>query len=95
MHLYPETGTPVRECWQAEKWTQESTTEYDTPMWADWENPITSWRHYFVHELAQMKGGGYILILKWLLVNGTMSVKAKTVIWNNDIRDLLGFVLIN
>jgi hypothetical protein len=85
MQLYPEIDVPVRECWQAEKWTKESSIEFDTPMWADWDSPMTSWHHYFVHELAQLKSREYVLLEQWVAVGGRMSVDVKWVIRDDKV----------
>lgn len=79
MNLYPEITDVVSESWQAKKWVSESVVDDDTPMWADWDNPAKSHRQYFVHELAMTQKGDVVLILKWLLVNGEMSVDVKDV----------------
>jgi hypothetical protein len=85
MRLYPELDVPVCDCWQAEKWTKESSTEFDSPMWANWDSPMVSWCQFFVHELVQTMNDKYIMIERWVKVAGTMSVNIKCMIRDDKV----------
>ncbi|KAJ3924864.1 MAG: hypothetical protein NXY57DRAFT_968859 [Lentinula lateritia] len=68
MQLYPEVSGPIRESWQAAKWTTEVDLDELSPMWADWK--YTPHRQYYVKELAQLEDSTYVVPLRWITVNG-------------------------
>jgi hypothetical protein len=68
MHLYPEVDVPMTESWHASKWLAESSVDEDAPMWADWDDPARSHRHYFIHELAITENDSFVLIMRWITV---------------------------
>ncbi|KAG6819226.1 hypothetical protein H0H93_014021 [Arthromyces matolae] len=72
MRFYPEVGkVPIREPLQAQKMTSMSIDLDElSPMWADWKNKKNSHRHYYVNELAKQDTGSFVVILRWITVEG-------------------------
>ncbi|THU79421.1 hypothetical protein K435DRAFT_875476 [Dendrothele bispora CBS 962.96] len=74
MHLYPEVAPAVSETWQAEKWLNELQLDELSPMWADWKSLSKRHRHFYIHELAQTLVGDFVVLQRWVMVNGEVHV---------------------
>ncbi|KAJ3786078.1 hypothetical protein GGU10DRAFT_420697 [Lentinula aff. detonsa] len=69
LHVYPEISTIVSETYQASKWTEEVSLDELSPMWADWSSP-NQHRHFYVNELALTSNSNYVVVLRWVTVDG-------------------------
>ncbi|KAJ7083339.1 hypothetical protein B0H15DRAFT_785013 [Mycena belliarum] len=78
IHVYPEVSGPVSEFWQAQKWTSEISLDELSPMWADWGSP-SSYRHFYVNELAQQADGTYVVPVRWITVNNVVHADVHNV----------------
>jgi hypothetical protein len=67
--VYPEITNKVSESWQAEKYTKEIPDDQLTPMWADWKK--APHKHFYVHEIAQLKDDNFVLPLRWIVYEKT------------------------
>ncbi|KAF5374429.1 hypothetical protein D9615_009052 [Tricholomella constricta] len=82
--VYPEVEGPVKEFWQAEKWTREVDLDELSPMWANWKDPSTTHRHYYVKELAQLKDGSFVIPLRWITVDSVVHAEGFDVKYDDE-----------
>ncbi|KAJ3853110.1 hypothetical protein EV368DRAFT_39622 [Lentinula lateritia] len=87
MQLYPEVSGPIRESWQAAKWTTEVDLDELSPMWADWK--YTPHRQYYVKELAQLEDSTYVVPLRWITVNGEEYMDALPAHYIQTVRQII------
>ncbi|KAK0444640.1 uncharacterized protein EV420DRAFT_1721990 [Desarmillaria tabescens] len=70
IHVYPEVAGPITETYQAAKWLEEVDLDELSPMWANWTSPGLRHRHFYIKELARLSDDSYVVILRWVTVNG-------------------------
>ncbi|KAJ3978627.1 hypothetical protein F5890DRAFT_1422451 [Lentinula detonsa] len=83
LHLYPELSGPIKESWQAEKWTKEVDLDKLSPMWADWKQ--SPHRHYYIKELAQLQDNTYVVPLRWITVDGQEYMDALPAYYDENV----------
>ena len=59
----------ISETYQASKWTEEVNLDELSPMWADWKS-ANKHRHYYVNELALTSNSDYVIVLRWVTLDG-------------------------
>ncbi|KAI0701551.1 hypothetical protein C8T65DRAFT_531931, partial [Cerioporus squamosus] len=60
LHFYPEdSGSMLKECWQASRWLHQLSPEIATPM------VRVSSQHYFVYEPAKLVDGRTVVPFRW------------------------------
>jgi hypothetical protein len=64
IQIYPEITTTKSESLHADKFTKEINNQL-TPMWANWK--IAAHKHFYIHEIAQISGGRYVMPLRWVI----------------------------
>ncbi|KAF9065612.1 hypothetical protein BDP27DRAFT_1424693 [Rhodocollybia butyracea] len=79
MQLYPEVSNIVSETWQASKWLDEADLDDLTPMWANWNSTQDRHCHYFIKELASTCDRNFVLLQRWVAVNGVMHVDVLSI----------------
>ncbi|KAF5384429.1 hypothetical protein D9615_003465 [Tricholomella constricta] len=84
LRVYPEVEGPVKEFWQAEKWTREVDLDELSPMWANWKDPSTLHRHYYVKELAQLENGNFVIPLRWITIDDVVHAEGFDVEYDKE-----------
>lgn len=72
MFFYPSITKKISEFHHAAKYVNGVPEEDLTPMWADFDSPSRSAKHFYVRELAELKDGSYAVPLKWVDVEDLM-----------------------
>ena len=81
IHLYPEVTSKISESWQAEKILNETNSRLLAPMWA------RGGQHFYIRELAQLRDGRLVFILRFFMYHGVDSAEAVQVHMDPDVRN--------
>jgi hypothetical protein len=81
LHVYPEILEDgiIREIWHADKWRKNMDLDSLSPMY-DAEG-----KHYYVNELARLKGGDLVIPVRWVMFRSKLYCDAYTVKLNDEV----------
>jgi hypothetical protein len=52
-------------------------------MWADWQHSPS--QHFYVNEVARIRGGRYLVPRRWVIYNGEEYADAELVSFDNQV----------
>ncbi|KAG7093258.1 hypothetical protein E1B28_006941 [Marasmius oreades] len=80
IHVYPEISTDgvVTEVWHAEKWRKEMDVDLLSPMYD------SGLKYYYVHKLSCMKTGDFVILMRWIMVNGRVCADSYRVTFDEQ-----------
>ncbi|PBK86015.1 hypothetical protein ARMGADRAFT_1047955 [Armillaria gallica] len=80
LQFYPEeTGGPVSEVWQAERWKEFKPSEL-MPMYS------RGLRQFYIEELAQLRGGTFVIPHNWIICKGELHADCSEAFFTPDGR---------
>jgi hypothetical protein len=83
LHLYPEVPDgPITEIWHAEKWRKDLNPANLAPMYDDLHG-----RHYYIHELARLKNGDFVILVWWVKCHGKIHADVFRVTFDEEVRN--------
>ncbi|KAJ7628494.1 hypothetical protein FB45DRAFT_1028581 [Roridomyces roridus] len=77
IRVYPEVPEDgiISEMWHGEKWTRNLDASLLSPMWM-----APNRRHYYIHELARLRSGKFVIPLRWITQHGRVEADAFEVL---------------